>query len=78
MPHIAGSAAISNTSKAGSSYGWAARRAATTAARAARGSTVSNRVSATVSIAPTEPMAGFAPGNGRNVPVPGALNAHRS
>ena len=69
-PRREGSSAISNRSKAGSSYGCAARSAATTAARRSRGRTISSLVSATRSSRPTSPMVGFAPVSGLNWPVP--------
>ena len=77
MPVLPGHDASSSTSNAGSSYGCAARSAATTAARDRRGATISTRASTTRAASPADPIVGVAAGDGVNVPSPVDVHAHR-
>ena len=76
-PCAPGHDASSSTSNAGSSYGWAARSAATTAARSRRGATISTRASTTRDASPADPIVGVAASDGVNVPSPVDVHAHR-
>ena len=75
-PASEGGGTSAKMSNAGSSYGWAARKAASTAARARAGAMTSNRSSVTRSTVPTLPIAGDAPSCGRNCPIPVTLQLH--
>src|SRR5581483_1165608 len=71
-------ASSSYTSNAGSSYGCAARSAATTSSCRSASKTVSSRSSATRSSTPRSPTAGAVDSPPRNVPVPSAYHEQRS
>src|SRR4029453_3315021 len=60
---------------AGSSYGWAERRAETTASSSSASTTHSILISATCSPWPSVPMKGRDPARGVKRPVPGDVNA---
>ena len=76
MPRVGGGATTVSRSNAGSSYGCARRRAATTSRTAAVGQAISSRTSAVASGTPGAPIAGFVSASPVNVPVPVERNEH--